>query len=325
MPWIDDYELFKYFSAIVETRQFKLQLEDWAELNTFHLLKKPKGLEHVKLLEELNKDFELPCLVGFFDICSHKPHKPNLPSEAIEYNFMIQGGKIHVAVDSGYKSNEEYAYTYITKAPNHKLIFNYGFYLDNNPFSYFDLAIVLTKQNFQAEKYKACRELRCLEDTDLKSFYKSDLEEINLNVKVYPNKINNEMLNFIRLYIYDNEKFSKDMNVIIYRLHWKELISYENELKSLTTLRDIILKHINNMKISYIDTIIAINETRKYFKDNRDIIVKNDRLRYTYRLRRKLMMLGLENYAILYNNLLMINNKLRSLMSDQFQKIRDHY
>ena len=73
------------------------------------------------------------------------------------------------------------------------------------------------------------------------------------------------------------------------------------------------------------DLLYTLHNTRKFFKENREMIINDPFLRYKYRMRRRILNVGKENSQIAMKNNEMALGKIREIVSDQFHKIKNFY
>lgn len=226
------------------------------------------------------------------------------------------------SIRDSFKSNTEYNYSYVSKAGNDKLLLNYGFYLDNNVDSTFTLKIVIYKEYLSKEKISLFEKYKLL-PMSLESFLKSNSFN-NAVVTFSLNKSDiNDVLKFFRIYIISNNSFNEQL--INERISNNQYISYDNELLSLYFLKSSIYSNMNSNKLNYNGVLQSLELTRNYYKENKDSILSNKKLIYTYRLRRKIMEVVRENFYIMYKNNIIANQNLNTLLSDQLSKLRDYY
>jgi len=71
--------------------------------------------------------------------------------------------------------------------------------------------------------------------------------------------------------------------------------------------------------------LYSLHNTRKYYKDNREMIINNPYMRYKYRMRRRILNVGKENSQIAIKHSEMLLGKIKETLSDQFHKIKNFY
>jgi hypothetical protein len=69
--------------------------------------------------------------------------------------------------------------------------------------------------------------------------------------------------------------------------------------------------------------LYAIQNTRKYFKDNKNKFDNEKLFRYT--LRRRIMQVGREKRKILMQNIEMGQSEIKKVLAEQFQEIKKFY
>jgi hypothetical protein len=209
------------------------------------------GTKHLGYIESLGRDLNLICLMPFLDQCGHKSAEPN-NSSYISVDLHWDKGAVNLAIDKSFSNLEEYNYSYSANAGNTKLLFTYGFYTENNPFSEVQLIIKFKKANFDVEKYNICTQVLCY-GINLEAFYKGEYEEVDMAYSLLNNGgINNDLLNAFRLYVYPNDKFFEERHFIADKLKKGKMISYENEIKALLLYKDFIKLHLANMKFGMV-------------------------------------------------------------------------
>jgi hypothetical protein len=190
-------------------------------------------------------------MIPFFDLCNLRTPQFN-KEEKVDFIVHWDKGGVNIALDDVFVPNKEYDYSYVPQPSNDKLIFVYGFYIKNNPYSYVSVVLTLIRQHFSIEKYRACKEIKCIE-IDLEAFYKSSFDKVNLQVSLSTKgPINENFLNLMKIYIYNNEEFVKDKNFVMQRIVTKKWLSYQNEFSAVALYKDFIKLHLSKMKLNVV-------------------------------------------------------------------------
>jgi hypothetical protein len=253
-PWFNSYENFKYHCALVASRAYKAKLEDYERTKGVTLAEMPKGAKHKKLLEKLNKEMTLSCLIPFFDLCNLRT--PTGKDEKVDFILHWDKGGVGIGLDDTFVPDKEYDYSYVPSPSNDKLIFVYGFYIENNPHSQVSVILTLMRTQFSVDKYRFCKELKCV-DIDLEGFYQSTFDKANLQVSLgAQGPLNETFLNLMRVYVYNPETFVKDKDLISGRLLAKKWLSYENEVRATLLYKDFVKFHLAKMKLNLVSSRI---------------------------------------------------------------------
>lgn len=228
-----------------------------------------------------------------------------------------------VGINKENQPGDEYSYTYVTRPSNEKLLFSYGFYIENNDFSTTMLRSTLNKPQINREKHNLIVKLKLL-DQAFDGFFNSNHQSLALLQLIDKHSINEKVLNVFRIYFYKNNMFNPSL--IERRLASGQLLNFENELLSLIYFRGVIEKsHLGEAKLTLPDIIQSLEITNKYYQNNKNIIEHDYSLNRKYLIRSKLMEVIRESVGILQKNIIYADEKLQDLLSDQMVKLKSYY
>lgn len=202
------------------------------------------------------------------------------------------------------------------------LLFKYGFYLENNPLSSTNIELALVKPMITREKHALMHKMRLLEQS-FEGFFDSDEKFLIVTDYVEKNLIRPSTLDFIRIYLANNNNFDPDN--IENRLNTQKLLSYDNEFMTLVYLINAIHKNFDKAKFTIDDIIQSLTLTKEYYVLNKETINNDDKMSYKYNLRNKIMNVVKESVIILIKNNAYLLDKLQDLLSDQFVKMKKFY
>jgi len=136
---------------------------------------------------------------------------------------------VQFGVRPSYNKGEEYSYSYVPKASNHKLLLNYGFYLNTNYQNNANLYFPINKSLFTKEKYQLALKLQNFE-IRFDDFFVSNKQNANLQMPVNAISINKKALITMKIYVIPLDKFyPKKVYNALKNNKW---ISYNNEIQS---------------------------------------------------------------------------------------------
>jgi hypothetical protein len=247
LPFISNLDLFRYSTSIITSRAYKSLLQEYQSLFNFTMESTPKGKKHKKLILEMNPDGAGTCLVPFVDLCNHKSSDSRYGKDKIDFMILFKQNEVKLSFGKKFKEGEEYVYSYAPSSPNEKLLFSYGFYVENNPQSIAGTFVPILKKFFPKAKHDLCLKIKCI-DNPFTSFYDDDSRN-HANIQFYFNQyeISNNVLNLIRLYVLPSDKFQPQP--LYKRLSKKKWISYENEVLALTYYRGCLVFHFEQFPI----------------------------------------------------------------------------
>ena len=321
-PWLKDYNNFRYWTGIIASRAYRATMMDYERLKGISIVDTNHGAAHKQLFADILNDYQWSCLLPFIDLCNHRnANDPDL-KEKVEFILAFNEGGVNVGFSAPFVSHEEYNYAYVPFSPNEKLLFAYGFYIEGNGQSVAHLLVNISKRLFPKEKYNLAMKMKTFEHP-FEGFYSSPQEHANIQMQLFPHRINYHLLNVCRLYVYPIQNFNSDF--AHKRLIKNQWISYDNEIGSLSLYRFTVFSGISRAKLTYMDILYSLERTRAYFKANRTAIVNNPMKRFKYRLRRRMMHVAKENRRIHHLNMNFIHRNIEEFMSDQLKKLKSHY
>jgi hypothetical protein len=326
LPWISNLELLRYATAVIASRAYRSGIPEYQNLVGKKIEEMPMGNRTKELIDYIDPDNFGECLLPLVDLCNHKIPLHKQLKDKVEFSLLFQEGIANVGFASPYKKGVEVDYSYIPLSPNDKLLQSYGFYVMDNPNSQAHMMVPVNKLMFIKEKNEICKKLACFEQS-LDGFYMSTMETANFQVLLKKNELPEGAIRALKLYVIQNfqniPKKIKDKWVEM--IMKKKPISYENEIMAYSYLRNVVDYNFMNYRLKVPDMIYSLHNTRKYYKENREEIVKNHKLRYQYRVRRKIMEVGKESHMIMIHTAKMAQDYMKTLVSDQFRKIKNYY
>lgn len=270
-------------------------------------------------------------------MCNHI--HPKNKQDKTEFVFTTKKGEFGVSLNKDFYKGEEFGYSYVTNASNEKLLYSYGFYVEDNNFSNTVVSIKLFKPQLTREKHNIIMHLK-LVDMPFDGFFNTNHNSMTLIQVLDKNFLSKNVLGVLRIYHLDNKNY--DYSIIEKRLQSNQLLSYENEVTALTELRsNIINDHIAKAKIKLEDIIQSLLISKDYYnkitdtlvdgndEDNnkifKDLGLSQTEFEAKYQLRNKIFEVLRESVTILYKNIIYTNDSLQDLMSDQIVKLKDYY
>eukprot|EP00340_Litonotus_pictus_P002458 CAMPEP_0170519726 /NCGR_PEP_ID=MMETSP0209-20121228/5034_1 /TAXON_ID=665100 ORGANISM="Litonotus pictus, Strain P1" /NCGR_SAMPLE_ID=MMETSP0209 /ASSEMBLY_ACC=CAM_ASM_000301 /LENGTH=505 /DNA_ID=CAMNT_0010805679 /DNA_START=137 /DNA_END=1654 /DNA_ORIENTATION=- len=321
LEMLKDRDNYTHWFSIVTSRSFKVNLMEYEKLFQVSLSAQPQGKQNVQLMKDMTNDYDI-CLIPFFDLCNHR-NPENLDNKRIEFAMSFQPGKIQVALSNKFRAEEEYSYSYVPKPVNEKLLFNYGFYLDETIFSATLGRVTLMKPLITREKHNLMVKNKYIEKP-FDGFFSSNHPSIVLLQPLRSDIFNKEIINVLRIYYVRNDRFKSE--AVDRRLSRNQWLSYENEMLSLGGFKHFInWLHLDSAKLTLPDIVQSLVITRNFYKTNRESIQKDLKQLTKYRMRRKIMEVIRESVTTMHKNLVFADEKIQDVLSDQIVKLRNYH
>lgn len=322
LPFLKDYNNYRYWYSIIASRAYRVVLVEYEKMHNFNFEKDtPNGQEHKELLKYLTQDFAYTCLIPFFDLCNHKGQESNDENQ-IDFTLSFDRGFVSSALGKKFVKNEEYAYSYMPHASNEKLLFSYGFYLNNNINSKTTFKIPMWKPFLNREKNDIIVKYKLL-DYPIDNFFNTGHSHILIQHSLNKFALNERLLTLMKLYTEPIESYNpKKFETRIKNKQWQ---SYQSEISSLIALKSIIDKNSKESKLTYKIILQSLVLTRNYFKKNRESIISKPLMRFKYRLRRRIMEVIRESKEIFETNRIMAMKSMKTLLADQLGKLKTYY
>jgi hypothetical protein len=213
-------------------------LDEYEIMRGYKVEDMPFGIKNMGFKLNAHDKNYTSCLIPFFDLCNHKTGLIDREINKWGFNLLFSNEGIRVAIEGTYKAGDEYDYNYSPEPGNDKLLLNYGFYLNNNPFSKLHIALTMHKEKMSYDKYIYLNKNRLINE-DLTMFYSSDkYNYTNIHIELSNNQMNPVAKNMIKVLITSNEDFENRLDIINERLFKKQVISYENEMMTNALYRE---------------------------------------------------------------------------------------
>jgi hypothetical protein len=247
LPFISDQDLFKYCISIVTTRTYKSTLKEYQVLFNIDPHMTSEVIKNKQSSFDNDPNTYGLCLVPFVDFCSHKNPTRRDGKDQLEFKIIYKPNEVKFCIAKSFKEGEEYVYSYTRSSGNEKLLFSYGFYIENNPHSVASSYIYILKKFFPRSKHDLAVRLKCVQFPFI-HFYEDNSRD-HADFKFYFNQyeINNNVLDLIRLYFLPTENLEPEQ--LFKRLSKKKWISYENEVLALTYYRGCLVFHFEQFPI----------------------------------------------------------------------------
>lgn len=320
LSMINSYDNYRYWYSILSSRAYRVHLSEYERLYNKSFPLTPYGKSQYKIYESFSDNFYSSCLVPFFDLCNHKSGSEK--SETVEFLLSYRQGFVSSSINFTFKKGEEYAYSYIKNASNEKLLLSYGFYLPNNVFSATTYKFPLYKPYINDEKNRLIVKLNLL-SYRLEGFLSnSNYNQIIVQNEIYNDRINDNILNILRIYHEPNDIFNEKM--VEERVKHRLWLSYYNELFSLFAFKTILNHTKDSSLLDYYTILQSIEITKRYFLDL-SLKGKDKIIDFKYRLRRNILQVMRESVGVQYKNNLYVMKKMRRLVSDNISKLKGYY
>jgi len=193
----------------VQSRTKDIFLNDYEKILGISFIETPMGVKHKSIMQ----DTMLKCLIPYFDLINN--YTPKIGKESLLHNYLLNFNPLGVKVlfEKSFKKGEEYSYSYLTKSINNILLLKYGFYLPSDDYNVkLALPFKITKDIFTELKWNICKHIKCLEH-DLDNFYKNKkLKEETLIIEFNSQKLDENILNFLRLLSLPNRDLESQEN-----------------------------------------------------------------------------------------------------------------
>jgi hypothetical protein len=249
LPWIQDLYLFKYYSSIIASRSFKVNLFNYEKFINKSISDLPMGKARRDFISELTPDRYGTCLIPFIDLCNHKnPQDFNL-NDKVDFLILSNNNKLSISLNKKFQKNEDYEYSYINYPSNAKLFVAYGFTLENNIVSIAEAKLPIDFDNFPKYKHDLCLKKQYIE-YPFDQYYQSNMKHINIWALFNKLHINDKVLNLIRIMLYPNKRFNE--KTIIRRLSKNRMLNYPNEMTSLAYYRQTLKAGLKSSKLNLV-------------------------------------------------------------------------
>lgn len=139
-------------------------------------------------------------------MCNHRQNYDPEGKDGVDFYLNYAKGSVSFSLSKSFNEGEEYNYQYIPFASNEKLLFSYGFYFHRNVYSGISIQTQLTKLYLTKEKYEFLKKINSVENID-NYMSANHVQNIPYALNLNPNKVNQKILNFFKVYIQPNDKF----------------------------------------------------------------------------------------------------------------------
>lgn len=357
----DNLELFKSNAGIISSRTYETYFRYYENFKNLEIKNGPNGEMEKRIMENIPEGQHQPCFIAYSDLCNHylgglnftnsskienlenfEEHEQSLhPLQNINNIQIWKKDQVFIGYDKSFQAGEDYEFSYMKVFPNEKLLFSYGFYLDNNPHSFAHLNIKINKTIFTKEKNEICLKLNCFPESLEFIYNNNNIQVLDIVQYVNDKKIDVGLMNSFRLMNFNETEFNQisenqqnynsSLNFVYKRLSKNKIINYNNEMKSLSLYRKHILDEIHNSKekkLKFDDIIYSFYETDKFFydfKSSNKNSTKTEFYNEKYNTRKNILKLAKEEYLVLYKQVYLINKEIKKVMSDQFEKIKKYF
>ncbi|CDW76812.1 UNKNOWN [Stylonychia lemnae] len=246
-------------------------------------------------------------IIPLIDIPNHRQPKFLNQSDYVSFDLQVTEGlttdenKVELIANTEYKQLEEFNYAYNRYIQNTNLLKNYGFVIDNNPFSNCLIYVANYFEYFDKDQLKISQLIDFIDSSlyDNKDQLSQQLRQKNrvpmeLKYKIYQyQNISDELMNYLRIYaltdkneyqisehvnlncencLKNDYSWDKKLNVfeLLRNLDLYNIFSYENELKSLISYYALVSYQLGQ-KSSIREDIQMIEEIKSdkgYFNDD---------------------------------------------------------
>jgi len=257
LPWIVDFEEFKWAYAVVMSRGMSLRLNEYYILDQITERRKKftkwenKNLE---LNQKIGLNVGVPCVIAYIDLCNH--YQPNYVDLRDKKPIVLDTlpNYFFNTIITKFDYDKEVTYTYTNMPDNINNFLHYGFVIQNNIFNLVQLTIE-DNQIFSNKKFNLCKQLGCIDSTV------KHPQNVNRQRKYYIriNKIDGDIMNYARVK-YLNEDF--DQKVILKTILNEKPISFINEVSAWLFYYSNLIRVMSSEKISVKKSIVKAQEHR---------------------------------------------------------------
>lgn len=207
MPWISNFDTFKWAYSMVMSRSFTVRFENYLLLEGVDL-KNPKNAKNAKFFNSnpnFKKNYEInkhiaptgtACFIPFVDLLNHyQPQITNL-KEKRDIFIEAEEGKYVYRASYDYSPGQELLHTYNHDPTNYVLFTHYGFVISNNIFNFYTTKVI-DNTFLSHSQIKLCRELKCVDPKLILDYQKQIPIERHYQVRV--DQINESLINYARV------------------------------------------------------------------------------------------------------------------------------
>jgi hypothetical protein len=263
------------------------------------------------------------CLFAYADLCNHIDLSKK---QGQSFGLRIENKNLKLYVEAEFKKGQEVDLQYINEPTNVHLLHHYGFFIKQNKLDYSLANFLLTKPRLNKDKNKILIKYNIV---SFNNFIKTPLSVRNLEykTKLYPNKLNNDLLKVLRIYYWDGPVLSDDelqIGKLEYNIKNNTRVSQDNELMALLGYKlNVIQNNIKNSELGFIDIIKSLEYTKSFVNDNKSNL--NYAEMHKFEIRSKIVEVCKEDKLIKIQNSILVDEDIKGIISDQFVKLRDLY
>lgn len=227
LPWISDFDKFKWAYAAVMSRGMTVRYNEYMILENLKINEKNLdkwGKKNLEVNKRISQVTGVPCIIPFIDLCNHyqpqytdkRDKKPIILDTQIDY-FLNRA-------PSTIRPGEEISFTYTEDPSNIINFLHYGFVIPFNIFNFIKVRVDDTYP-MTTNQFNLCKEIRCFE-TPIASISKVPNSRSVTLFNTIPEK---SLLNYARVK-YLQPGF--DHKNIIKTVLNNQIISIENEIQA---------------------------------------------------------------------------------------------
>lgn len=317
---ISNKKSFIYWLSVINSRSYKLTEANYEKIKNYSIDDFTLSNQNYSIIKEISMNDLNHILIPFFDICNHEPSsKSKGTGESGEFLLNFNDNKVSIGVDKTFYSGEEFAYNYTPRINNEKLVFQYGFYMNNNDHQMTFVKYVFEKPKINREKHEILVKAKLIE-VPFDNFFSSSHQKIGL-VGFLTTVFNPNLYNQLRIYYTEDKDLRENVNMM-FNFPW---VNYELELKSLVHYKNaIIVGNINPASLTLPDISKSIFETEHFYNTNQDSF-SNVENKQRFNIRKNIMLLAKETTSLYLKNSIFADDKIKELVSDQLKKMKDYY
>jgi len=242
------------------------------------------------------------------------------------FGLELENKQFYFYINEEFKKGQEVEYQYTNEPHNLFLFHHYGFFIKNNLFNFSVGSFQLFKPQLNKEKNQILSNFKL---ANFKTFVEAPLSvrSYELKIKLYPDRINIDLLKILRVYYWDGVVLSNDdtqLSKLEYGIFTNNIISKDNELKALLDYKfNLIQNNIKNSELSFIEIIKSLEYSKSYINANKNTL--NNTEINKFEIRSKVFELCKEDKIIKIRNSILIDLNIKEVLSDQFNKLKDLY
>lgn len=307
---------FIYWLSVINSRSYKLTESNYENIKNYKVEEFSLSNQNYSITKELSSQDYNIALIPFFDICNHEPkNKKGTGEFLLNYSENI----VNIGVDRDFNVGDEYSYNYSPRINNEKLVFNYGFYMNNNEHQMTFVKYVFEKPKINREKHEILVKAKLIE-VPFDNFFSTSHQKIGL-VGVVTTVFNPNFYNQLRIYHTEDKNLRENVTKM-FNNPW---VDYDLELKALSHYKNsIIVGNINPATLTLPDISRSIFETEHYYNSQNESF-KNLSEKYKFISRKNIMLLAKETTSLYLNNSIFADEKINEIVSDQLKKLKDYY